>query len=342
MSLEVYQIIWYVVIGLSIVCYVMLDGFDLGVGCVHLLAKSDEDRRIFLNSIGPVWDGNAVWIVIVGGASFAGFPDVYATIFSGFYMLTMILLCGFIFRAVAIEFRSKHDSHRWRRFWDVLFSLASIIIAFGIGVVLGNLVKGIPLDAEKNFTGTFMSLITPYSILIGLFSVALLSMHGSIYLAMKTHGDLHDRVRRWITPSIIFFLVFYFFATISSFAYVSHMIERMERYPILFIVPLITLVVILSIPYQIYKKRDGWAFISSCLAIAMLFSLFGIGTFPHIVRSTVDPEHLSLTVFNASSSIKTLKVLVTIAVIGVPLVLGYGYYIYRIFRGKTRLDSTSY
>src|SRR3972149_6423750 len=162
------EVIWYWVIGLSVAMYVILDGFDLGVGMLHLFTKEDEERRIFLNAIGPVWDGNELWLVIVGGALFAGFPEAYATLFSSFYNLCMAFLAGIIFRSAAIEFRSKRGSKRWRNTWDRFFSFASFFIAFGLGVVLGNLIEGIPFDDQKSFSGTFSEFLRPYPILIGL------------------------------------------------------------------------------------------------------------------------------------------------------------------------------
>jgi len=186
---------WYLVIIAALMFYAVLDGFDLGVGSLHLFAKGDHERRIFLNSIGPVWDGNEVWLVIVGGALFAGFPEAFATIFSSFYVYTMLLMFGLMFRAVAIEFRSKHESVRWRNSWDIAFSCASVSIAFGTGLVLANLVEGIPLDSNKDFVGSFVDFIRPYPILVGLTTFALFAMHGALYLVMKTEGSLHEQLK---------------------------------------------------------------------------------------------------------------------------------------------------
>lgn len=336
------EIMWYLVVIVAMICYAILDGFDLGVGSLHLFTKKDEDRRVFLNAIGPVWDGNEVWLVIVGGALFAGFPEIYATVFSAFYNFVMLLLCGLIFRAVAIEFRSKMASERWRHAWDVVFSVASLIIAFGIGVVFGNIIEGIPLNENRDFIGNTLGFIRPYSLLVGLMTVALFMMHGSIYLVMKTQGALHGRLRQWVNKTIIFFIVTYVFTTLATLLYMPHMTERMRGLPWLFLIPLLSVFAILNIPVQLGKGNDGWAFISSSVSIASLLSLFSIGTFPIIVRSSLNPESFSLTILNAASSTLTLKVLLIIVVIGVPLVLAYGFYIYRIFRGKVRLDKHSY
>ncbi|MCF7806355.1 MAG: cytochrome d ubiquinol oxidase subunit II, partial [Simkaniaceae bacterium] len=213
MELATMQILWYLVLCASVIFYTMLDGFDLGVGCLHLFAKADYDRRIFLNAIGPIWDGNEVWLVIIGGALFAGFPIAYAAIFSSFYTLLMIFLAGIIARAVAIEFRSKHESRAWRSAWDIVFFVGSLVITWGAGVVLGNLILGIPIDGNQVFHGNFWAFINLYSVIVGFLAVSLFMLHGLIFLLMKTEGELHDRLRNWIKPSMTFFIAMFVIAT---------------------------------------------------------------------------------------------------------------------------------
>ncbi|MBI3900785.1 MAG: cytochrome d ubiquinol oxidase subunit II [Chlamydiia bacterium] len=334
--------IWYAVIGIAAIFYVVLDGFDLGVGAFHLLAKDDLQRRHFLNAIGPVWDGNEVWLIIVVGGLFAGFPNVYATLFSGFYTLFMILIAALIFRAVAIEFRSKRESTLWRSIWDILFSFASILVAFLLGVLIGNMVEGIPLDAEQNYIGTLSDIFKPYPILIGITAISLFAMHGSLFLVMKTEGKTHNLVRKWIHPAIYVFLFFVSLATLATWLYAPHMVERFYRFPALFVFPLLALGAIANVFIQVKKKNDGWAFISSSLCLILLFFFYGIGTYPIIVSSTLLPDTHSLTIYNSASTQTTLKNLLTVAVIGVPLVLGYGFWVYRIFSGKVKLDHSSY
>ncbi len=335
-------IFWFLIVVTALVFYAMLDGFDLGVGALHLLAKSDKDRRIFLNAIGPVWDGNEVWLVIVGGALFAGFTPVYATIFSAFYTPLMAMLFALIMRAVAIEFRSKVEHARWRSVWDWIFSLSSIGISFLSGVVLGSLVQGIPLDNDGNYLGGLSEFFTPFSILLGITAVALFTMHGNVFLFMKTEGALHRRLRRWVHWSMSAFILMYVVLTVFTLMHFPHMIASMKHYPILLAIPLFTMCAIAGIPICVHKELNGWAFICSCATILFLFVLFGVGMFPVMVLSTVDPLQNSLTVFNAHSSDLTLKVLSIIVAIGVPLVLAYGFYIYRVFRGKVVLDESSY
>lgn len=335
------QTAWYLVMGVSVLMYTVLDGFDLGVGALHLCAKTDEQRRIFLNAIGPVWDGNEVWIVIVMGGLFAGFPNAYATVFSGFYTLLMFLIAGLIFRAVAIEFRSKTASTTWRQIWDCIFCVSSILVAFVIGDILGNLILGVPIDANQDFAGTFADFFRPYAVLVGLLAMALFAMHGAIYLYMKTEGEAHAVVRRWINPAIAIFVFFFALTTAVTLIYLPDMFQPHLNQPILWILPLFAIAAILNIPLQVRKDRGGWAFISSCVSILLLLCLFHIGTFPYIVHSTLDPAY-SLTIYNTASSPKTLGVLMVVVAIGVPLVLAYGFWVYRVFRGKVRLDSSSY
>lgn len=336
------ETLWYAIIGISMIMYTVLDGFDLGVGALHLFAKNDHQRRIFLNAIGPVWDGNEVWIIIVMGGLLAGFPNAYATIFSGFYTLLMILLTGLIFRAVAIEFRSKQESASWRKVWDFIFFLSSVVTGIVIGIVLGNLIIGIPLDADQDYHGGFWQLINPYALLVGVTGMSLFAMHGAIYLAMKTEGEAQETVRRWINGAIGVFLFFYFALTAATLAYMPRMLQQMEKHPFFLLVPLLALLSIFAIPWQVRKKNEGWAFIFSCLSIALLVGLFGLGMYPHLVYSTVEPATHSLTIYNAASTHPSLRNLLVVVAIGVPLVLAYGFWIYRIFRGKVKLDPSSY
>ncbi len=336
------EFVWFSIVVLLLTGFAILDGFDLGVGIFHLFSKKDEERRLMLNTIGPVWDGNEVWLVTAGGALFAGFPDVYATLFSAFYTPLMILLAGLIFRAVAIEFRSKQTMSWWRWMWDLLFSAASLVIALGLGVVMGNLIVGIPLDAEKEFTGDIWSLLKPFPLLVGIFAVALFSMHGIIYVLMKTEGLLHDKMRRWANPAIILFIMTYAVTTVATLIYFPHMAEAIRERPVIFIFAVVNMFAIANIPREINRGNDGFAFLSSCANIVCLMALYGIGTFPNVVRAVNAPDTLSLTIWNSASSQKTLEILLLIALIGVPLVLSYTMAIYWIFRGKVKLDSTSY
>ena len=335
------NIVWFVLIGILLTGYAILDGFDLGVGSLHLLVKEDKERRLLINAIGPVWDGNEVWLVTGGGALFAAFPNVYATVFSGFYTAFMLLLFVLIFRAVAIEFRSKQEMKWWRQMWDIAFSISSILIAFLMGVALGNIVTGIPINSNGEFTGTFLGMITPYTILVGITAVALFMMHGAIYGVMKTEGELHNKMRGWVNNSIIFFVICYVTTTMATLVYYPHMTEHFKDYPYLFIVAILNMLAVANIPREITRGKDFNAFLSSAASIAALMALFAIGLFPNIVISSPNPEN-SLTIYNAASSQKTLEIMLIIAMIGIPFVLAYTVSIYWIFRGKVKLTKMSY
>lgn len=333
--------IWFILIGLLLTGYAILDGFDLGVGALHLLVKGDIERRIMLNSIGPVWDGNEVWLVTGGGALFAAFPHVYATVFSGFYNAIIMLLFMLIFRAVAIEFRSKRPMKWWRQMWDVAFSIASILIAFLMGVALGNIITGIPLDANKEYIGTFWDMINPYTVLVGITTVALFMMHGAIYGVLKTEDELNKKLRGWVNNTIIFFVICYVTTTMATLIYFPNMAKHFKDFPPLFILALLNMLAIANIPREIHHGREFMAFLSSAASIASLLALFAVGIFPNIVLSNPNPE-FSLTIYNAASSSKTLTIMLIIAAIGFPFVLAYTISIYWIFRGKVKLTNMSY
>ena len=332
---------WFILIGVLFTGYAMLDGFDLGVGALHLFTRTDQERRIMLNAIGPVWDGNEVWLVTGGGALFAAFPNVYATVFSGFYLAFVLLLVALIFRAVAIEFRSKQPMRWWRGLWDIGFSAGSVVSSLLIGIAMGNIAWGIPLDARGEFAGTFLSLLGPYPLLLGVTTVALFMMHGAIYALMKTEGELHDRLRGWINNTIIFFIICYAVTTMATLLYVPQMAARVRANPWLFSIAVANMLAIANIPREIHRGRDQRAFVSSCVAMAALMGLFGLEMYPNLVLSNPGSAN-SLTIHNAASSHKTLGIMLTIALTGVPVVLAYTASIYWIFRGKVKLDRMSY
>ncbi|HEY1661187.1 MAG TPA: cytochrome d ubiquinol oxidase subunit II [Verrucomicrobiae bacterium] len=333
--------VWFILVGVLFTGYAMLDGFDLGIGALHLFTKKDEERRVMINAIGPVWDGNEVWLVTGGGALFAAFPNVYATVFSGFYLAFILLLFALIFRAVAIEFRSKQPMYWWRQMWDIGFAVGSILSALLIGVAMGNIAYGIPIDSNGEFAGTFLGLLTPYPLLLGITTVALFMMHGAIYGLMKTEGELHDKLRRWAMNCIIFFVICAACTTMVTLLYVPHMAERVKDHPRLFSIALANMLAIANIPREFYHGRDWRAFLSSCATMLTLMALFGINQYPYMVFSQPNPEN-SLDIYNAASSQQTMRIMLVIACIGVPVVLTYTTCIYWIFRGKVKMDRMSY
>jgi cytochrome d ubiquinol oxidase subunit II len=342
MSLETLQLIIYFVFIGSIIAYATLDGFDLGIGSLHLLlAKTDEERRLMLNAIGPVWDGNTTWIVVGGGVLFAGFPRVFGSLMSGLYTPMMLLIFGFMMRGAAVEFRSKQMHKRWRAIWDTCFFGASLLLALVLGLALGNFIEGVPINAKGEIEGHLVNLIKPYTILVAAFALSLFMMHGSIFLLMKTEGHFHNRVRRWAKRLVLIFLSLWVVTTIATFVYKTHMVEPILAYPLLAIFALLSILSIAMILHALKKRWDGIAFISSCFSIVFLLVLFVIGTFPHFAVSTIDPAY-SLTLFNSSATHTALLVLTIVSLSGFPLTFFYGAYLYRVFRGKVRLDSHSY
>jgi len=335
------NIVWFILVGVLLAGYAILDGFDLGIGILHPFVKGDMNRRIMINSIGPVWDGNEVWLVTGGGALFAAFPDVYATVFSGFYLAIMLIIVVIIFRAVAIEFRSKNPSPVWRNTWDWAFSISSLLIALLFGVALGNIILGIPIGPDKEPQLQFLSILNPYAILVGITTVALFMMHGAIYGVLKTEGELQKTIKSWVNNTIIFFVITYVTTTMATLIYVPHMIDSFKDQPLFFVVALLNMLAIANIPREIYNGNELRAFISSAASIAALLALFAIGIFPNVVASTINPD-FSLTVFNAASSQKTLEIMFIMALIGIPFVLAYTISIYWIFRGKVKIDNMSY
>jgi cytochrome d ubiquinol oxidase subunit II len=342
MDWQTLAVIWFLIEGALLIGYPILDGFDLGVGILHPFVPADDrERRIAINSIGPLWDGNEVWLVTFGGALFAAFPEAYATAFSGFYTAFMVLLAALIFRAVSMEFRSKVESDRWRRFWDLSFFGGSATATFLFGVAVGNAMLGMSLDAGGNFTGSLLDQLKPYTLLVGLMTVALFAMHGGLFLYLKTEGDFQERLRDWLWRSWGVFLVAYMLTTIYTLALVPRATTNFERWPVAAIVVIVNVLAVANIPRSLHWGRSGQAFISSCVVIATLVMLFGLALFPNLVTAGNDPAN-SVTVFSAASSPKTLGIMLVIALVGMPFVLVYTGIVYWAFRGKVRLDEHSY
>lgn len=335
------NLFWFMLLGVLLAGYAILDGFDLGVGILHLAARKDDDRRVLMNSIGPLWDGNVVWLVTFGGAMFAAFPEVYATVFSGFYTPFMALLFALIFRAVSMEFRSKRSENGWRSFWDFSFFMGSALATFLFGVAVGNAMKGMPIGPDKEFVGTTMDLVKPYPLLVGVMAVATFAMHGSIYLYLKTEGELQKRIHGWMWRAFGFFLVLYLFTTIYTLAEVPLATRNFKEHPWVWLVVLLNILAIGNIPRAIYAGRPLYAFISSSATIGALVFFVGVALFPDLVHSSLNPEW-SLNVYNAASSQKTLGIMRNVAFIGLPFVLAYTAAIFWVFRGKVRIGHFSY
>jgi len=336
-----YPTLWFLVVGGLFSGYAILDGFDLGAGALHLFLKKEQSRRLALNAVGPVWDGNEVWLVIGGGALFAGFPPVYATLLSAMYIPFILFLVLIIFRAISIEFRSKEPMLWWRRMWDISYSVSSIGIALLLGVVLGNVLMGFPLESGYRIRGHWLQFLHPYALMVGLSTVALFSMHGAIYLTMKTEGRLFVKINMLLRNATIFFVVSFGITTLYTLLYIPHLSDQFEQAPVLFLLPLAAFLSIANIPRLVSRRKYGLAFFFSSLTVALLLGLVAIELYPVLLLSTVAPEY-SLDVYRAAASEKSLGIMLTIAAIGAPLVLSYTAFVFWTFKGKVRLDDTSY
>lgn len=332
---------WFLVFGAVITGYAILDGFDLGAGALHLFLKKESSRRIALNAIGPVWDGNEVWLVIGGGALFAGFPKAYAAIFSAFYVPFIVFIIGLIYRAVAIEFRSKEAGRIWRASWDFVYFFACTTVTLSLGLMLGNVALGFSLDANHEFAGNWLDFFNPFSMLVAITTLALFMMHGAIFLTMKTENRLFTKLTVLSKNFTIFFVVSFAITSFYTLLYVPHLSDNIRSNPVYFILPLTLIISVANIPRQLKRRKFRNAFISSSVTIAALLMTVALEVFPYLVYSPGSPEN-SLTVTNAASSEKTLSILLTIALVGTPLVGIYTTFVFWTFKGKVRLDDMSY
>jgi cytochrome bd ubiquinol oxidase subunit II len=335
------QIIWFLIIGVLFAGYAILDGFDLGVGFWHLFTRDDRERRSTLAAIGPFWDGNEVWLITGGGALFAAFPPVYATSFSAMYLALMLVLFGLIFRAVSIEFRHQVESSRWRKSWDVAFAVGSVVPALLYGVAVGNLLRGMPLAANGDYTGTFFGLLNPYALLIGVVGLVMFAVHGALYIAFKTDGELPGRALVWAGYSWGAYLLLFVVAEVVTFIYHPELLANFYRAPVLWLIPLATLAALIGIGYFIGRSEPFKAFLCSAVSIAGMVGLVGASLFPNFVPALGDPSR-SLSIANSSSSPLTLKIMLIIALLGMPCVIGYTVWIYRTFSGKVDPDAVHY
>lgn len=332
---------WYLVVGGVFTGYAILDGFDLGAGAWHLFIRKEENRRIALNAVGPVWDGNEVWLVIGGGALFAGFPKVYASLLSAMYIPFMLFLVMLIFRAISIEFRSKEPMAWWRRLWDVSYSVSSVVLAVLLGVVLGNVLQGIAIDENGDHLGHWLDFLNPYALLVGLLTLLLFMVHGGIYLGMKTEGRLFAKLYVLLKWAMLALTTTFGIVTVWTLAYIPQLSDRFLAEPIYLIIPALAFLSLANVPRLIARKRFKLAFFFSALMVALLLITVAVELYPVILMSTVD-RAFDLTVQNAASSSRSLGIMLTFAAVGVPLVAGYTFFVYRTFYGKVKMDEHSY
>lgn len=323
--------IWFILIAVLYTGFFVLEGFDFGVGMLlPFIAKKDTERRLVINAIGPHWDGNEVWLLTAGGATFAAFPHWYATLFSGFYPALALLLLGLIIRGVAFEFRSKQESPRWRAAWDWCIFAGSFLAALLLGVAFANLARGVPIDASMTYTGGFWNLLNPYGLIGGVAAITLFLLHGALFLSLKTSGEFQERVRNLASRLWIVGVAGFLLLTVGTYLF-ADLVSRLGVNP--GIVPVTALVALLLSGYFIRRKQEGWAFAMTAVTIALTVVTHFLLTYPNVMPSSTNPAW-SLTIYNASSSQYTLTVMTIIAVIFVPIVLGYQIWSYIAFRKR--------
>ena len=329
----VLQTIWFFLWGLLWAVFFMTDGFDLGIGTLYpFLGKTDQDKRMMINALGPLWDGNEVWLITAGGVTFAAFPLVYSVMFSSLYSALMLILFALILRGVSFEFRGKVESRRWRKVWDICIFVGSFVPALLFGVAFANIFKGIPIDHNGIYQGTLFTLLNPYGLLGGVLFVLLFMTHGALWLSIKSDGELHERAvstAKKIWPVLVGVAVIFLIA--SRFA--TGLYDNYLKHPAFFIVIVITVLALLSIRYFLAKKTFFKAWFASALTIVGATFFGVIGLFPNLFPSSLNPRY-SLTANNASSSPLTLKIMLIVVILFIPVVIGYQIWAYHLFKGK--------
>lgn len=320
--------IWFILITVLFSGFFLLEGFDYGVGILlPFVGKDDDERRVVINTIGPFWDGNEVWLLTAGGAIFAAFPHWYATMFSGFYLALALVLVALILRGVAFEFRRKDERPQWRNFWDWMIFIGSLLPALLFGVAFGNLLRGVPIDANKNYAGDFFYLLNPYALLVGIYGLGLMILHGAVYLSLRSEGEVSERARNIAAKLWLPVVVLLFVALGASYLF-TDMYRKLGVNPGL--VPIVGGMALFSVIWFVRNKHDGWAFVMTALAIVTTVITIFLTLYPRVMISSLKPEW-SLTIYNASSTPYTLTVMTIIAVIFVPIVLAYQGWTYYVF-----------
>jgi cytochrome bd ubiquinol oxidase subunit II len=328
--------VWFILVTVLFIGFFFLEGFDYGVGILlPFLSKKDEERRAVINAIGPFWDGNEVWMLTAGGAMFASFPQVYATLFSGFYLALVLMLVALILRGVAFEFRSKRQDPKWRNRWDWAIFVGSLLPALLWGVAVGNLIRGFAIDADMNYWGGLLPLLNPFSILAGLVFVSLFTMHGANYLCLKVEGKVAEQAKKFglrvMLAATVLTVIFVVWAFIGT--------DILTKSGINGLIPaILAAVALLASDYFMWAKKNGLAFIMSSLTIVFATVMVFAGLFPRILISTIDPA-FSLDIWNSASTPYTLKIMTIVAGIFVPIVLAYQIWVYRIFRKRINPDT---
>lgn len=359
---ETMRLIWWALLGILLIGIAVMDGFDLGVAILlPFVAKTDVERRIAINTVGPVWEGNQVWLILGGGAIFAAWPTLYATAFSGFYLAMFLVLAALILRPVAFKFRSKLDNARWRAIWDAALFVAGLVPALIFGVAFGNVILGVPFRFDETlrmtYEGTLLGLLNPFALVCGLVSVGMLTLHGANYLALKAEGALVDRgIRMGRTAGLTTIALFVLAGIWVAYGIDGYSLAQMPHdgpsnplmksvtreagawlanyraFPWTEAAPVIAIAMLAASSLLLGMRRAGLAFIASSIGIAGIVATAGLALFPFMLPSSLDPR-ASLTVWDASSSLLTLKIMLAATAILLPVVLIYTAWVYRVLRG---------
>ena len=318
---------WFIVITVLWTGFFVLEGFDFGVGMLHgAVGKDEAGRRAAINTIGPLWDGNEVWLIVAGAAIFAAFPGWYATMFSGFYLALVLLLASLIVRGVSFEYRGKRDADRWRRTWDVLLTVGSVLAPLLIGVALGDLLHGLPINASQEYTGSFWNLLQPYGLFTGLTLVLICLLHGATFLCLKTTGEMRERswrLARQVAPVTG--------AAVVAFAVWTHVTSSSTFF--LNPVELLAVLAALAAIWLVYEHREGFAFAATTVTMAASIASIFVGLYPNVMVSSTNAAY-NLTVHNTASGGYSLKVMTVVVIIFLPFVLAYQAWTYYVFRRR--------
>ena len=318
--------IWFVLIAVLWIGYFVLEGFDFGVGILlGVLGRGEKERRVLINTIGPVWDGNEVWVLTAGGATFAAFPEWYATLFSGFYLPLLLILAALIIRGVAFEYRGKRDDPRWKRRWDWCIIVGSFVPAVLWGVAFANILRGVPINAEFEYVGGFFNLLNPYALLGGLTTLALFITHGAIFLALKTRGEVRERANALAGRVGIA-------AAALAVAFLAWTLAQRSSQAAVVLAVVAALALVGGLLAN-RVRREGWAFVGTAAAIALAVACLFAALYPNVMPSTISDAN-SLTIDNASSTAYTLKIMTWVAVLFTPIVLIYQGWTYWVFRKR--------
>jgi cytochrome bd ubiquinol oxidase subunit II len=342
------ETIWFTLVALMLTAYVILDGFDLGAGILHLaLAKTDQERRTVLGAIGPVWDGNEVWLIAAGGTIFFAFPGLYASSFSGFYLPLMIVLWLLILRALGIEVRRHSESPVWRDFFDGLFFFSSALLTIFLGAALGNVIRGVPLGQDGYFfaplwtnwrPGPQPGILDWYTVICGLLAFIALSLHGSTYLAVKTEGELNIRARRvsrLLWPVLLLMTIVSLVATVKVR---PGIVENFQNHIVGYVIPFLVAASVAALPWMLRRNHDKGAFLASCVYLGGMLAGAAFALYPYVLPSSGDPA-LSLTIYNTATGRRSLSLGLIWWSFGMCLAIGYFVFIYRMFRGKVRPEN---